>query len=144
MLKKLWRSSRFFIVFYAIVLLASLILQKYNFQIPLETLAKMWPFLMTAYTGLDRYVDFMNTKQMKSGEVSLGDLPKLRFLIVLCFLLLVVSVTLQQNSDLDYKTEQFCTTFALSIITYTGGNKLVKSCKHEGSENADNSISNEL
>lgn len=133
MLQKIWRASRFFVVLYSAVLLASMFLRQISWEVPLETLAMYWPILITAYTGFDRVVDAINTKNCVSGQVKLGDLAKLRFIIAECLLLLCCSVYCKHLSpDASFEMEQFASAFALSIITYTVGNKVVKGFKFNG------------
>lgn len=132
MLQKIWHASRFFVILYSAVLLVSMFLKQLSWEVPLETLAMYWPILITVYTGLDRFVDVMNTKNCASGQVKLGDLAKLRFIIVECLLLLGYSVYCTRLTNGNFEQDQFATAFALSVITFVGGNKVVKGFKFSG------------
>lgn len=130
---KFWRSSRFFIVLYAWTLAVGIILTFFKFEFPLKTLATVWPFLISVYVGLDRVIDVRTTQTLATGQMSFGDLAKLRGIIFLCFSLFGLSVAFTKLGKANvYEMDEFAVAFAMSVILYVGGNKAVKSFKFSG------------
>lgn len=126
---KIWRSSRFFVILYAIVLALGMLGMKFNYEFPLATMATFWTVLIAAYTALDRFVDVKNTTELPKGSMSMGDLSKLRFIILVCLLLFFESWFLTKMSGDNFEMAEFGAAFASSIITYVAGNKLIKGFK---------------
>jgi len=132
-LVKFWRGSRFFVILYAATLLAGMILTYFKFEFPIKTLATIWPILISIYIGLDRVVDIRTTQTLTTGQMSFGDLSKLRGIIFLCFGLFCASVVLTKIGKANiYEMDEFAVAFAMSIVLYVGGNKAVKSFKFSG------------
>lgn len=126
---KIWHSSRFFVILYALVLAFGMTGMYFNYEFPLKTMATFWTVLIAAYTALDRFVDVKNTTQLPKGNMSMGDLNKLRFIIIICLLLFFESWFLTKLSGSNFEMAEFGAAFASSVITYVTGNKLVKGFK---------------
>lgn len=139
-LQKFWQTSRFFVILYALVLAFGMVAMKFNFEFPLETMATWWWILLCAYTALDRVVDIINTKNCSKGQMAMGDLIKLRFMIYLSLALFIEAFTLTKIASANFCLEQFGVAFAGAVTTYTSGNKLVKGFKFTGADDNKDSI----
>lgn len=100
-------------------------------SLPMETLAWMWTALVSLYCGFDRVVDIRNTMQLSSGTMNLGDLAKLRGIIMLSLLLLVVGTVGHITTGRDFQLAALASAFGSSIIIYVSGNKAVKAVKYK-------------
>lgn len=153
----IYYSSRFWAYTYAVVLfllltiqavlglLASanftlpVVLQQYvngKLQLPLAVATWLWTAIISLYCGLDRVVDIKNTQNLAAGSMNLGDLSKLRKIIVVCLLLFLYALGWSFILDMDFQLEALLSAFGSTVIMYTSGNKLVKASKYEG--DADN------
>lgn len=143
-MKKIWYSSRFYIIFYAMVLILAIGLSTLGFAIPVTALADAWPFIIAVYCGFDRFVDYKNTKSLNAGQMSMGDLAKLRFIIFESFVVMCFAVYCSVITGIDFNTEFLVYAFVASILAYVGGNKLVKSARFTGPDKNNNGIPDEL
>ncbi len=144
---KAWYASSFWIVLYAVVVTVLMAIQFLSFtvtlpyinqvQMPLTIAGYGWSVLIALYTGADRIVDIKESLNMPSGQVSMGDLSKLRGIIVLALILFLVAAAFQTLSDQDFELTAFFTAFAVAIISYCVGNKACKSCKYNSPKLAD-------
>ena len=143
-LKKIWQSSRFFVILYALVLLGGMTAMVFNWEYPLQTMATIWPILISAYTVLDRFVDIKTTQNLPKGKMSFGDLNKLRFIIFLCLVLFGVSFVYTRFAKQDFCMAEFGTAFGAAIVTYISGNKIIKGYKFSSPDKDKDGIPDEI
>lgn len=103
-----------------------------NAELPLSIFSWGWTGIVCLYCGTDRLVDIKDTMNLPSGQMSIGDLNKLRKIIVLNLSLLILATFFSFTSSKNFELEALATSFIFSIISYTSGNKLVKSFKYSG------------
>lgn len=158
--KKIYYSSRFWIWIYCIVFIFYMCLQytlgllvdsnlvlpeniakfiNAKTNLPLEIFSWGWTGIVCLYCGSDRFVDIKNTINMPSGQFSMGDLNKLRQIIMASLGLLLIATVFSFTSSKNFELEALALTFVFTVITYTSGNKLVKAFKYSSAkdENAD-------
>lgn len=148
MKKHIWYESRFWVMLYAFVVLVFMAAQfmlgvLQNLQItvnnytinsfingeldlPITALSWGWTCLLALYVGSDRIVDIAKTTKLTTGQMSMGDLSKLRGMIVLSLFLLLVAVVFSMLTDKSYDLNAWATAFATSVVFYVSGNKGVK------------------
>lgn len=100
-----------------------------NIELPLEVAAWFWLGTIFVYVGMDRIVDVRNSMSLPVGEVSMGELPKLRSIIVNSLILFLYCLIANCLVDRDFQLLQMFSAFATSNILYIGGNKAVKTVK---------------
>ena len=159
MKNKFWQSSRFWVFLYAFVMAVIMTLQLIlgimqnkelvfksvtlnNFvngevNLPMETLAWCWTALISLFCGFDRFVDIKTTMHLSSGQMSFGDLAKLRAIILVNLVLFIYAVLANFLVDKDFQLTQMAMAFGMSVIIYVSGNKLVKSFKYSGEKDED-------
>lgn len=108
-----------------------------SIDIPMEVAAWFWLAIIIVYVGMDRVVDIRNSMSLPVGEVSMGELPKLRSIMVISLVLFIYCIVSNFLVDKDFQLVQMFSAFATSVILYIGGNKAVKSFKYY-SNNKDN------
>lgn len=148
----IWYESRFWVLLYAFITLLMMCLQFAlgmieNYQItfrnialnnfvnglielPMLVMSYGWTCLVALYCGSDRVVDIMKTTKLTMGNMSMGDLPKLRKIIIVSLILLLVAIGFNFLTDKDYQLSAFAAAFALGVISYVTGNKLVKAASY--------------
>ena len=142
----IYYSSRFWATLYAGVLLILLTLQfifgyldKYgivvkvlnqNLSLPIPLACWLWTFVISLFCGFDRFVDIKNTQQLTSGQISIGDLPKLRKIIVMALFIFIYALICSLFVDRDFQLEALLSAFGSSVIIYISGNKLVKANRY--------------
>ena len=152
-------SSRFWVCLYAIVMAVmmslqlmlglmqnheivfkSIVLNKFingSLKLPMEAAARLWTALISLFCGFDRFVDIKTTMHLSSGQMSMGDLVKLRVIMLESLLLFVFALVSNFLVDKDFQLTAMLTAFGMSVIIYVSGNKMVKACKYY-SEKTDN------
>lgn len=158
--KRIWYSSRFWILLYAVALFLTMsfqlfvdlcdlnhlpfelkfIRQEYingEARLPLETLSWFWLAIVSLFCGFDRAVDIRETMQLKSGQMSMGDLGKLRGIILISLLLFLYSVFCSLLAKTDFQMAQLASTFGMCTLIYVSGNKAVKMFKYSHLEDKD-------
>lgn len=103
-------------------------------SLPINVLSWGWSAVVCLYCGSDRFVDIRTTMSLPSGQLSMGDLDKLRQIIMMSLIVLVVATFFSLTSSGNFELEALATTFILSTVTYTSGNKIVRSFKYTGSK----------
>lgn len=139
-----WYTARFWVILYAFIVSIFLAAQFFfgiilnkEINLPINVLSYCWTFLVSLYCGFDRYVDLKNTTALPIGQMSLGDLSKLRGMIILSLILLLFSTTLYCvghflfNIDKEFALEAFASGFGATVIAYVTGNKIIKSQKYK-------------
>lgn len=148
----IWYESRFWVVLYAFTTLFIMCLQFIlgileNHQVvfknialnsfvngaldlPMFVMSYGWTCLVAIYCGSDRVVDIMKTTKLTIGNTSMGDLPKLRRIIVISLMLFLVAIGFNFITNKDYQLSAFAAAFAMAIISYVVGNKLVKAASY--------------
>lgn len=101
-----------------------------SMEITLETAAWFWTALVSAYCMSDKYLDIRKTMNLTAGQMSVGDMAKLRKIIIISLLLSIYSVGCTLLVDLNFQMEAFFSSFGLAIIFYSSGHKLVESFKY--------------
>lgn len=128
-LQKIWHSSRFIVTLYALITLGGMVSMIFNWEFPITTMATMWPILVSGYTVLDRFVDIKTTQNLPKGQMSMGELAKLRFIIFLCLVLFAASFVLTKISGTSFCMVEFATAFGAACVTFVCGNKIIKGYK---------------
>lgn len=158
-MKKFWYSSRFWIGLFGLVVALFLgfqfflgLIQKEiilfpylnpEINLPLNTVAYSWAVLVGLYCGTDRAVDVANTISLKPGQLSMGDLAKLRHIILLSLLFVICSLIGTIATTKDFALEAFFGAFAAATAIYCAGNKIVKTFKYSGNDENNNGIPDE-
>ena len=154
--KHFWQQSRFWVIFYAVVVLIFLclnfvlgILNNFNIkffnktlnelvngniELPISVFSYGWTALISFYCCSDRIVDIAKTTKLSIGQMSMGDLEKMRGMISISFLLLVFSTVFNCLVDRNFELTAFASAFAMTIISYVVGNKAVKASAFFGKE----------
>lgn len=144
----IWYESRFWIFVYATITTAVMCLQfllglfqkdqivfnsqiissliNSNLDLPMTTLSWGWTALVSLYCGSDRVVDTVKSLKLSVGQTSMGDLSKLRAIIVLSLFLLIVAIAFSALTEKDYDLNAWASAFVMTIVSYTVGNKAVK------------------
>lgn len=148
----IYYSSRFWITLFAFVTFSIMALQfvldllprteiqleglwkflNFNLIFPMKEVSWFWAAVISLACGFDRAVDIINTKNLPKGEMDMGDLAKLRFIMLETLVLFLIALGFNVFSNADFQLSGFFTAFASSVILYTSGNKLVKATKHQG------------
>lgn len=150
--EKFYQQSRFWVLLYAFVAFAFMCIQfllgilennqivfhnkvlndfvNGNLNLPMSVLSYGWTLLLSGYMCMDRVVDITTTLKLPVGQMSMGDLAKLRHMIVVSLLLLIAAVVFNFFTDKDYSLTAYASAFAVSIVAYTVGNKGVKSARY--------------
>lgn len=157
--KPFYYESRFWVGLYAFVMLIMMMLQlvlgllqnqeivvrsvtlnKFingEVDLPMEALSWFWVGLVSLFCGFDRFVDVRTTMHLSSGQMSLGDLAKLRAIIVESLVLFLLAVACNLLVDKDFQLAQMASAFGSATVIYVSGNKLVKAYKWTGSKDDD-------
>ena len=106
-------------------------------DLPMEALSWFWFGLVSLFCGFDRFVDVRTTMHLSSGQMSLGDLAKLRGIIIESMILFLYAVACNLLVDKDFQLAQMASAFGSATIIYVSGNKIVKAYKYAGSKDDD-------
>lgn len=150
----IWYESRFWVILYAIVTLIVMSLQfslgiletheivfhnqlindfvNGNLELPMEVMSWIWTALISFYCGSDRLVDIAKTTKLSIGQTSMGDLKKLRGMILISLVLFITAVVFNFMTDKDYTLTAYASAFGMTIISYVVGNKAVKASAYFG------------
>lgn len=156
----IWYESRFWIILYAAVVALVMILQLVlglldshqvvfrsqtlngfvngNIALPMATMSYAWTAIVSLYCVSDRAVDVLKTAKLRVGEVSMGDLAKLRGMILISLVLFLMALAFNFLTDRDYELAAWASAFAMTILSYTSGNKLVKTASWAGHHKDEN------
>lgn len=156
--KHAWYSSRFWMTLYAVVVLLLIALQlvlgllaasKYEFsptfiklingnlELPMEVAAWFWTTIIFICCGYDRYVDIKETQQLPAGELSMGDLKKLRFIIVESLFIFLTALVCSFIVDKDFQLTALFSAFGSATLIYIAGNKAIKANKYKHKKDKD-------
>lgn len=111
--------------------------------LPLQIFSWGWSFIICLYCGSDRFVDVRTTMQLPAGQMSLGDLDKLRKIMCVSLGLLLLATFFSFTSSKDFELEALSLGFVTSIVAYTSGNKFVKAFKFSGKDENKDGIPDE-
>lgn len=144
----IWYSSRFWVILYAFI--AALIMCAQfmlgvlqnnqivfhnkainefingNLNLPISIMSWGWMAIVTFYAGSDRVVDTVKSLKLSVGQMSMGDLAKLRGIIVISLELLILAIFFSFFTDKDYDLTAWASAFVMSVLTLVVGNKAVK------------------
>lgn len=165
MKKHIWYSSNFWVVLYAIILILLIVLQlvlgfldnnliplpegltqfvNNQVQLPMAVAAWFWVALISAYCGFDRYVNLKETQHLSMGQMSLGNLSRLRFMMVLSLMVFIFSLASSFAVDKNFELVQFFSAFGSSVLLYISGNKLIKANKFKGEDKDKDGIPDDI
>lgn len=96
-----------------------------NVHVPIDVIGWSYMALVSMYIGSDRFEKVFSSKQLPYGEVYMGDLKKLRNVIVFTLAIFIEAMSLNFLFDVDVGLESFFLAFASSVILYVGGNNAV-------------------
>lgn len=96
----------------------------------LETAAWFWTAIVTLFCGFDKLVDIKKTMNLTSGQMSNGDMAKIRKIIIISLILSLYAILCSFVVDLNFQVVAFFSSFGTSTVIYTSGNKIVKSLKY--------------
>lgn len=150
----IWYSSRFWVLLYALITTLLMGIQFFlgilqnnsitfhntsinefingDLNLPITVLSWGWLAIVTLYCGSDRVVDTIKSLKLSVGQMSMGDLSKLRGIILISLLLLILAVFFSFFTDKDYDLEAWASAFVMSILTLVVGNKSVKIASQYG------------
>lgn len=97
-----------------------------NLNLPIAVLSWGWMAIVTFYCGADRVVDSVKSLKLSVGQMSMGDLSKLRSIIIVSLTLLLLATFFSFFTDKDYDLTAWASAFVMSILTLVVGNKAVK------------------
>ena len=112
-------------------------------KLPLDSLSWGWTAIVSLYCGFDRFVDIKNTMNLTPGKMNLGDLNKLRHIILMSLFLLILSTIFSFITKSDYQLTSNAMAFITTTLIYVSGNKLVKSFKYSGKDGNGDGIPDE-
>lgn len=115
-----------------------------DISLPLQIFSWGWSFIICLYCGSDRFVDVRTTMQLPSGQMSLGDLGKLRKIMCISIGLLLLATFFSFTSSKNFELEALSLGFVTSVIAYTSGNKFVKAFKYNGKDENNDGIPDEI
>lgn len=152
--KRFYYSSRFWVIVYAVVVFIMMCMQftlglldKYDFtfqnkvlndfvngniNLPMTVMSYGWTALVSLYCCADRIVDIGKTTKLAVGQMSMGDLGKLRGMIVLSLFLLAIAAAFNFTVEKDFDLAAWASAFAMTVISYVLGNKVVKASAYFG------------
>lgn len=152
--KRFYYSSRFWVITYAVVVFVIMCMQftlglfdKYsivfhnktlndfvngNLSLPVTVLSYGWTALISLYCCADRIVDISKTTKLAVGQMSMGDLKKLRGMIVLSLFLFTCATVFNFIVERDFDLAAWASAFAMTVISYALGNKVVKASSYFG------------
>lgn len=158
--KHIWYESRFWVCLYAVITILIMCIQfvlgifenreiifhskilndfvNGNLNLPMDIISWIWTALVSLYCGSDRIVDIAKTTRLSVGQMSMGDLSKLRGMILLSLLLFITSVIFNFLTDKEYCLSAYVSAFGMTIISYVVGNKAVKASAYFGTHEDQN------
>lgn len=122
------RSAIIIADFYGIIDFVNINVIKYEPKIKVFS----WFFLAisSAYVGFDKVLNLKNTIELPKGQLTLGDLKKIRHLIFMSFILMAISIICEALTGLDFDSEAFISAFGTNIILSISGNKTIKMSRY--------------
>jgi hypothetical protein len=75
-------------------------------------------------------LDIKKTMNLTSGQMSNGDMAKIRKIIIISLILSLYAILCSFVVDLNFQVVAFFSSFGTSTVIYTSGNKIVKSLKY--------------
>lgn len=122
------RSAIIIADFYGIIDFVNTNIIKYEPKIKVFS----WFFLAisSAYVGFDKVLNLKNTVELPKGQLSLGNLKKIRHLIFMSFILMSFSMICEALTGLDFDSEAFISAFGTNIILSISGNKAIKMSRY--------------
>lgn len=156
----IWYESRFWVILYALVTLVIMTIQfilgifeiheitfhnqvinefvNGNLNLPMEVMSWVWTALISFYCGSDRLVDIAKTTKLAVGQTSMGDLKKIRGMILISLILFITAVIFNFLTDKNYTLSAYASAFGMTIISYVVGNKAVKASAYFGTREDQN------
>lgn len=122
------RSAIIIADFYGIINFVNINIIKYEPKIKVFS----WFFLAisSAYVGFDKVLNLKNTVELPKGQLTLGNLKKIRHLIFMSFILMAFSIICEALTGLDFDSEAFISAFGTNIILSISGNKAIKMSRY--------------
>lgn len=152
--KHIWYESRFWVILYATVTVIIMglqfilgLLDSYEIvfkhkiindfvngylNLPMEVMSWVWTAIISFYCGSDRVVDVAKTTKLAVGQTSMGDLAKLRAMILISLVLFITAVVFNFLTDKEYCLAAYASAFGMTVLSYVVGNKAVKSASYLG------------
>lgn len=152
--KHIWYESKFWVCIYAVITILIMSIQfilgifenneitfhskiindfiNGNLNLPMEVISWVWTVLISLYCGSDRIVDIAKTTKLSVGQMSMGDLKKIRGMILLSLVLFITAVIFNFLTDKEYTLSAYASAFGMTIISYVVGNKAVKASAYFG------------
>lgn len=109
-----------------------------NLSLPITVISYGWTLILGVYCVCDRSVDILKTSKLQIGHVSMGDLAKLRKMILISLILLIVALVFSFLVDKDFDLSAWATAFVMAVLSLTTGNKLVKASSYFGTHDDKN------
>lgn len=165
MKKHIWHSSKFWTILFAIILILLIVIQlvlgildnqlialpegltqfvNNQVQLPMAIAAWFWVGLISVYCGFDRYVNLKETQHLSKGQMSLGNLSKLRFMMVLSLAIFLFALVSNFIVDKNFELVQFFSAFGSSVLLYVGGNKYIKANRFVGEDKDKDGIPDDI
>lgn len=154
--KHIWYESRFWVIVYALVAAVVLCMQfslglmqshqvvlgskalndfvNGNAELPIDVMSWGWTALISLYCGSDRVVDTVKSTRLAVGQMSMGDVGKIRGMVVLSLTLFIAALVFNFMTDKDYALSAWASAFAMTVISLAVGNKMVKIAGQYGAE----------
>lgn len=158
--KHIWYESRFWVCIYAVITILIMSIQfvlgifenneiifhskiindfiNDNLNLPMEVISWVWTALISLYCGSDRIVDIAKTTKLSVGQMSMGDLKKIRGMILLSLVLFITAIIFNFLTDKEYTLSAYASAFGMTIISYVVGNKAVKASAYFGTHEDQN------
>lgn len=158
--KHIWYESRFWVCIYAVITILIMSIQfvlgifenneiifhskiindfiNGNLNLPMEVISWVWTALISLYCGSDRIVDIAKTTKLSVGQMSMGDLKKIRGMILLSLVLFITAIIFNFLTDKEYTLSAYASAFGMTIISYVVGNKAVKASAYFGTHEDQN------
>lgn len=131
-------SSTAWVVWLAILLTSGLMVIQAlipSNPLPQETMAWSLAFIVGGYAGTDRIAMAVKSKTLSYGTSDLGDTRKLRWIIIILFLLIIEALALQIFlATKGLALETLIIAFATTAGSFAIGNKAIKAAEFIGSK----------
>lgn len=136
--KHFWYNSRFWVALFSVIVMLSIgvesipfIAAKYGLtlkavELPIDVIGWSWTALLSIYIGTDRLEKIISSKEIPYGEIFMGDLAKLRRMILLALFIYLEALAMNAFFGADLSLSSFFMAFSASLLLYVGGNKAIK------------------